>query len=630
MNSDRRDRPSATRSSRPTATPAPTCSTTGRTSPSRWHDEFDAWAADVREPVRRPARPDRLPQLGQRPPAGGARGRRRRRRGAVPQHRPAVLRAGQPHRAAADEPRTTTGAGPGCRPTTAGSPTSAPTAPGRRAGVVAGLRQRHRRRRAPRSAGPRSTCTCSAACCCRRSRRTRALPRRSGTRTTSRCGSCARSSTCPSTSTAAAACPTSASTRRPGRSCSSSCRGSPTGRCGTSSSAACSSATRACGSCSPSRASAWLPRGLETLDWFYRRMTLRRRGRGDASSARSPAGMSLTPTRVLPAQLLGRARASCARPRRRCATTSASTGSCGAPTTRTARAATRTRPRRCGPRSAAFDPAEVRAMVETNAAGFYGFDLDALRPIGDRIGPPVDDVRRPLAPERLPDRLHLQRVRRRAGDQVVVTPRRRTRKAARDDRIRYGAKQEQRSREIEATRAEIWSTAVTAVYETDPELIAAVLPPPLEPPDRAAGAADDHDGRDARAARRSAPAGSGCRPATATGVGEYPLFMPMTTEQSVDRRPRHLRRAQEDRRRVGPAGRRRHRRRHRPHGLHRRARSSGTVTETRRARTRRPRATSGSSSRRRPRRRASSTRTRCSSTARRPRRPGSTRASTAS
>ena len=47
--------------------------------------------------------------------------------------------------------------------------------------------------------------------------------------------------------------------------------------------------------------------------------------------------------------------------------------------------------------------------------------------------------------------------------------------------IRYGAKREQRSREHEATKAEIWSHAVTALYETDPELIAAVLPPPLEP-----------------------------------------------------------------------------------------------------------------------------------------------------
>ena len=44
--------------------------------------------------------------------------------------------------------------------------------------------------------------------------------------------------------------------------------------------------------------------------------------------------------------------------------------------------------------------------------------------------------------------------------------------------IRYGARAVQRSREIEATAAEIWSTAVTAVWETDPEAIAAVLPPP--------------------------------------------------------------------------------------------------------------------------------------------------------
>ena len=49
--------------------------------------------------------------------------------------------------------------------------------------------------------------------------------------------------------------------------------------------------------------------------------------------------------------------------------------------------------------------------------------------------------------------------------------------------IRYGARsaEERRNREHEATSAEIWSEAVTALYETDPELIAAVLPPPLEP-----------------------------------------------------------------------------------------------------------------------------------------------------
>ena len=34
--------------------------------------------------------------------------------------------------------------------------------------------------------------------------------------------------------------------------------------------------------------------------------------------------------------------------------------------------------------------------------------------------------------------------------------------------------EEQRNREIEATRAKIWSTAVTVVWETDPEVIRAV------------------------------------------------------------------------------------------------------------------------------------------------------------
>ena len=45
---------------------------------------------------------------------------------------------------------------------------------------------------------------------------------------------------------------------------------------------------------------------------------------------------------------------------------------------------------------AAYAEADVRRMVETTAAGFYGFDLDALRPIGDRVGPLVADVSRPL------------------------------------------------------------------------------------------------------------------------------------------------------------------------------------------------------------------------------------------
>ena len=49
--------------------------------------------------------------------------------------------------------------------------------------------------------------------------------------------------------------------------------------------------------------------------------------------------------------------------------------------------------------------------------------------------------------------------------------------------IRYAARpvEQQRNREIEAVQTEIWSTALTVVFETDPDAIASVLPPPLEP-----------------------------------------------------------------------------------------------------------------------------------------------------
>jgi acetoacetate decarboxylase len=98
--------------------------------------------------------------------------------------------------------------------------------------------------------------------------------------------------------------------------------------------------------------------------------------------------------------------------------------------------------------------------------------------------------------------------------------------------IRYGAKQEQRSREIEATAAEVWSHAVTATWETDPELVAAVLPPPLapgpEPLVRLTITTVEMPGLP--------PFGAGWFGVQARHgdrVGEYPLFMPMTTEQSV-------------------------------------------------------------------------------------------------
>jgi acetoacetate decarboxylase len=100
--------------------------------------------------------------------------------------------------------------------------------------------------------------------------------------------------------------------------------------------------------------------------------------------------------------------------------------------------------------------------------------------------------------------------------------------------IRYGAKPpaERRNRELEATAAEIWSQALTCVYETDPDVIAAVLPPPLEPGSEphvrvTITTVEMPGGR---------PFGAGYVGVRARHEGlegEYPLFMPMTTEQAT-------------------------------------------------------------------------------------------------
>jgi predicted TIM-barrel fold metal-dependent hydrolase len=46
---------------------------------------------------------------------------------------------------------------------------------------------------------------------------------------------------------------------------------------------------------------------------------------------------------------------------------------------------------------------EVRAMVGANAAGVYGLDLAALRPLADRFGPSPAEVAEPLDPADIPD-----------------------------------------------------------------------------------------------------------------------------------------------------------------------------------------------------------------------------------
>src|SRR6188508_2653500 len=100
--------------------------------------------------------------------------------------------------------------------------------------------------------------------------------------------------------------------------------------------------------------------------------------------------------------------------------------------------------------------------------------------------------------------------------------------------IRYGARQpeQQRNREVEATAAKIWSTAVTVWWETDLDVIRAVLPPPLEPSEPLARI---------RFATVNMGTGIpvfgagwfGVRARHAGTEGEYALFMPMTTEQAT-------------------------------------------------------------------------------------------------
>jgi acetoacetate decarboxylase len=101
--------------------------------------------------------------------------------------------------------------------------------------------------------------------------------------------------------------------------------------------------------------------------------------------------------------------------------------------------------------------------------------------------------------------------------------------------IRYGARppEERRNREVEAVQSRIWTQAVTVVFETDPDVIAAVLPPPLSPSSDAT----------ARLRIATVDMGTGLKPFGAGwfGVrcrhgsveGEYALFMPMTTEQAT-------------------------------------------------------------------------------------------------
>jgi len=100
--------------------------------------------------------------------------------------------------------------------------------------------------------------------------------------------------------------------------------------------------------------------------------------------------------------------------------------------------------------------------------------------------------------------------------------------------IRYGARSEERlrNREVEATSVDVWATTLVATYLTDPEIVAAVLPPPIEPVAeplvKVTVATVDIAGYP------TFGAGSFSVRARHEGTeGFYALLMPMTTEQSV-------------------------------------------------------------------------------------------------
>lgn len=98
--------------------------------------------------------------------------------------------------------------------------------------------------------------------------------------------------------------------------------------------------------------------------------------------------------------------------------------------------------------------------------------------------------------------------------------------------VRYGAKSAQVDREIQATTTPITTEVVTVVYETDPEIVAAVLPRPLIPgPEPLARVAIQQVSMDGRPPFGSAVFSVACQH---DGVGgDYPLLMPQSTEQSL-------------------------------------------------------------------------------------------------
>ncbi|AYG83693.1 putative acetoacetate decarboxylase [Streptomyces hundungensis] len=101
-------------------------------------------------------------------------------------------------------------------------------------------------------------------------------------------------------------------------------------------------------------------------------------------------------------------------------------------------------------------------------------------------------------------------------------------------RVRYGARTEaeiQAARTASSKLPDIWSTGVVAVWESDPDAVAAVLPPPLKPAERPLVRANI-----SKVDLPGYPLGAGSVAVAAVHDGQegwYPLVMPMTHERAL-------------------------------------------------------------------------------------------------
>ncbi|MEY9844329.1 acetoacetate decarboxylase [Streptacidiphilus sp. BW17] len=101
-------------------------------------------------------------------------------------------------------------------------------------------------------------------------------------------------------------------------------------------------------------------------------------------------------------------------------------------------------------------------------------------------------------------------------------------------RVRYGPRTEaeiQAARDARSVLPDIWSTGVVAVWETDPDVVAQVLPAPLKPGERPLVRVNisqvDIFGSPLGAGSFAVAAQHGAQ------SGWYPLVMPMTTERAL-------------------------------------------------------------------------------------------------